>query len=225
MRPALCVPWCVVALVCSGLRASGQGSPAVPPPLAPGIQVGQRAPELALLPFDTIDEEDRVRLADRRARHVVLCFGSYTCPCIRKEAPAIRHLYARFHDSVAMYFVYIREGHPIDGPNGRERGENARFGAREPQTFLERAALASLCAKRLELEMPVLVDEMSNLAQTAYSAWPSRLFVVGPDGRVCYRAPPGPEAFHPSEVEAALVARGIRPVEPKPSEAPGSGSR
>lgn len=50
----------------------------------------------------------------------------------------------------------------------------------------------------------MLVDDMDDTVATAYHAWPDRLFILAPGGRVAYRGERGPRGFHPEEMESAL---------------------
>ncbi len=65
--------------------------------------------------------------------------------------------------------------------------------------------MARLCAARLGLTIPTLVDGMDNAAFEAFSAWPERIYLVDADGRVRYRGGPGPYEFKPEEAREALV--------------------
>jgi Iodothyronine deiodinase len=38
----------------------------------------------------------------------------------------------------------------------------------------------------------------------AYSAWPERIYVIAPGGRIEYRAEPGPFGFEPDQAEKVL---------------------
>jgi hypothetical protein len=99
--------------------------------------------------------------------------------------------------------VYIQEAHPTDGwqvpPNLAQQVLYA-----QPKTEDERAEVAGACAVDLALEMPLLLDEMSNEVDTAYCALPERLYLVDAEGRIAYRGGPGPFSFDPGEWERAI---------------------
>ncbi len=61
--------------------------------------------------------------------------------------------------------------------------------------------------RRLDLSLPLLLDEMDNRASTAFAAWPERLVLVGADGRIVYPGAPGPWGFSPEEAREQLVAQ------------------
>jgi hypothetical protein len=76
----------------------------------------------------------------------------------------------------------------------------------QPKTEAERVEVASACMIAMQLEMPMLLDEMTNEVDTAYKALPERLYLVGADGRIAYRGGPGPFQFDPDEWEQAIEA-------------------
>jgi type I thyroxine 5'-deiodinase len=52
--------------------------------------------------------------------------------------------------------------------------------------------------------MPTAVDRVDDAVSRAYGAWPDRLYVIGPDGRVAYQGGVGPFGFSTDEVRAFL---------------------
>ena len=50
------------------------------------------------------------------------------------------------------------------------------------------------------------VDEMDDAVNEAYAAKPTRLYLVGLDGRVVYAGGLGPYGFKPAELGAAIEA-------------------
>lgn len=75
----------------------------------------------------------------------------------------------------------------------------------QPDTADERAEVAAVCALRLNLEMPMLLDDMNNQADLKYAALPERLFVLDPSGVVTYRSEMGPFGFTPDAWRVAIV--------------------
>ncbi len=65
----------------------------------------------------------------------------------------------------------------------------------QPKTEEERAGVAKACALRLNFEMPMLLDRMTNEVDTAYSALPERLYLLDGDGTIRWRSDPGPWGF------------------------------
>ena len=74
----------------------------------------------------------------------------------------------------------------------------------QPTTLEARTEVASACALRLDLTMPVLIDDLENSTDKKYYALPDRLYLVGRDGRIVYRGLPGPFGFIAAELEKAI---------------------
>jgi thiol-disulfide isomerase/thioredoxin len=166
------------------------------------LAVGQEAPDFDLA---SRDGAARVRLsALRQAKPVVLVFGSYTCPPFRKEMPKINQLYRDYKDRVAFYFVYIEEAHARDvwplKSNAKEKIDYATH-----QNPGERVQVANTCASKMQIEFPMLVDDMNDSVDRAYSAWPTRLYVVDRDGRIAFKGQPGPFGFKADALRQALT--------------------
>jgi tetratricopeptide (TPR) repeat protein len=143
----------------------------------------------------------------RLAKPTVLVFGSYTCPKLRSAAADLRRIYEQYHDRIDFRLVYIREAHADGGPEDQWQSTiNQRDGVSlAPATSLpEKQAHADLCLRKLSLPFPALVDGMDAAAETAYQAWPSRLYLVGRSGRVAFNTRLGEMDFRPADLEAAL---------------------
>ena len=95
--------------------------------------------------------------------------------------------------------VYILEAHASDSWRLARNVSVAM-----PRSFDERDHVASLCVRKLGIEMPAVVDNFDNAAETAYTGWPDRLYLVDREGRIAYKSGPGPFGFHPNELEDAL---------------------
>jgi hypothetical protein len=76
---------------------------------------------------------------------------------------------------------------------------------KQPRAFEERRQAARILVERLKYDMPVAIDSMENKAESAYAAWPERLYVVAAGGRIVYRGGLGPFGFDPQEMEKALA--------------------
>lgn len=74
----------------------------------------------------------------------------------------------------------------------------------EHNTMEERRAAAQRCADTLDYGIPTLVDEIDNAVNWAYAALPTRLYLIGLDGRVVYASAPGPWGFKPGQLEKAI---------------------
>jgi hypothetical protein len=111
--------------------------------------------------------------------------------------------------------IYIREAHPIDGwwlGKGMpgmllklDRSKSA-MDVYDPKTIEERRAVAGRCEVALNYGIRTLVDEMDDGVNKAYAAWPTRLYLIGLDGRIVYAGGLGPYGFRPSKFETAIEA-------------------
>ncbi|HEV8677841.1 MAG TPA: deiodinase-like protein [Stellaceae bacterium] len=117
----------------------------------------------------------------------------------------LNEIHGRYRDRVRFFVVYIREAHPDDG---WRVPENLRqeIHVREPKSASERRAVAMLCQINLDLEMPMLVDQIDNRVEESYLSRPLRLYLIGRDGRIAYTGDQGPFGFNPDSWEAAIKA-------------------
>jgi len=103
--------------------------------------------------------------------------------------------------------VYISEAHSNGGPESQWQSTiNIKEGIDLPpaRNLAEKEAHASLCVRKLSLPFATVVDGMDAAAEKAYDAWPSRLYLVGPDGRVAFQTRLGELDFKPVELERAI---------------------
>jgi type I thyroxine 5'-deiodinase len=77
----------------------------------------------------------------------------------------------------------------------------------QPKTLEQRLAIANDFTKRFKFTLPFGIDDMSDAADTAYSAWPERLYVIDESGHIAYRGGIGPFHYKPAEVREWLAAR------------------
>jgi hypothetical protein len=68
----------------------------------------------------------------------------------------------------------------------------------------EKREHADLCLRKLNLPFSAVVDSMDGAAESAYQAWPSRVYVIGADGRVAYNSRLGELDFHPADLDTTL---------------------
>ena len=56
------------------------------------------------------------------------------------------------------------------------------------------------------MDLPMVVDEIDNRTERAYTAWPDRLYVIDAEGRITYKSGPGPFGFKVEPLAKALEA-------------------
>ena len=127
----------------------------------------------------------------------------------------VQQIYKQHHDDVQFLNIYIREAHPIDGWwLGRRltRGvirkifpyPKASMEHYDPTTIEERRVVAGECLQALDYGVRTYVDDMDDSVNNAYAAWPTRLYLIGLDGRVVYAGGLGPYGFKPSNLKTAI---------------------
>jgi tetratricopeptide (TPR) repeat protein len=166
-----------------------------------GVPLGALAP---VVEVERMNGAGRVQLpAVERGRPAVLIFGSYTCPFFRSAAPVLEKLSAQYSSQAAFLLVYIREAHAGDQwqstINEREHISLTPAANRD-----QKNEHAQMCVRNLRLSFPAAVDGMDGAAEKAYSAWPSRVYVVRPDGRVGYASALNDFEFDAKALEAAI---------------------
>jgi hypothetical protein len=117
--------------------------------------------------------------------------------------PALNKLYEQYKSQVAFLVVYISEAHPSDVWQMQSNIKDKVVFA-SPRNEDERASVAGTCVRKLGIEIPAVLDEFGNSTESAYTAWPDRLYVIDGSGKVAYKSKPGPFGFRPDELAAAL---------------------
>ena len=127
---------------------------------------------------------------------------------------SLSKLYKEYSNQVQFLMIYIREAHPKDGWWFGEGPIATRIAKRtspdvsldtyEPKTFKERQGVAATCQTALKYGIPTYVDGIDDAVNKAYAAWPTRLYLVGLDGRVVYAGGLGPRGFSPEELKNTI---------------------
>ncbi len=99
--------------------------------------------------------------------------------------------------------VYITEAHPSDVWQ-MESNLKDKVVFASPRNEDERGFVAGACVRKLGIEIPALLDEFGNSTETAYTAWPDRLYLIDRAGKVAYKSKPGPFGFNTDELKAAV---------------------
>ena len=173
--------------------------------------VGEMAPDFEL---HDANGQNPVKLSSFRGKKpVALIFGSYTWPPYVTGTVRLSDLYKTYQDRIQFLTIYIREAHPVDGwwfGKGlpkllfRLQRSKAAFDVYDPKTMEERRKVAGECETALQYGIHTYVDEMDDAVSRAYAAAPTRLYLIGKDGRVAYKGGLGPFGFHPSELDKAI---------------------
>lgn len=115
-------------------------------------------------------------------------------------------MYQEFKDRADFYVIYIREAHAADAwqlPDNLT--DKVIFPT--PTDYFQRGATAQACVRDLGIELPALLDSMDNATETAYTAWPDRIYLIDKQGIVRHKSGPGPFGFKPGALRAELASR------------------
>lgn len=118
----------------------------------------------------------------------------------------MEQIYNDYKEHADFLTIYVREAHPTDEWQMKSNVEQDVCYA-QPKTLAQRLTIANDFTKRFKYTVPFGVDDMSNAAEAAYSAWPERLYVIDENGRISYRGGMGPFNYDPKEVRTWLSAR------------------
>ncbi len=116
----------------------------------------------------------------------------------------------RFNFSVSTFAKPIRETAGGWETSGRKRlivavlTDQASDVHEDPKTIEERRAVAGECETALRYGIKTYVDEMDDRVNQAYAGWPTRLYLVGLDGKIVYAGGQGPMGFKPAKLKKAL---------------------
>ena len=132
---------------------------------------------------------DKVRLDDYRGKkNVLLVFGSVTCPMTAASITALNELYDLVGgDEIEFLFIYVREAHPGEKIPAHESAK-------------DKIAAAQLLREEEEIEMPILIDDLSGSIHRKYSRLPNPAFLIDKSGRVAFRS----MWANPEELAAAI---------------------
>jgi hypothetical protein len=118
----------------------------------------------------------------------------------------IVQIYNDYKDHVDFLTVYVREAHPTDEWQMKSNVKDDVCYA-QPKTLEQRVAIAKDFTARFKFALPFGIDDMSNAADSAYAAWPERLYIVDETGHIAYRGGMGPFHYKPAEVREWLAAK------------------
>ncbi len=124
---------------------------------------------------------------------------------------SLKDVFRKYRDQVEFITVYVREAHPSDkwwlGETRTQRAlmdwteARVRTDIVDPKTMEERRTVASACQKTLlDGEMPLYVDTIDDRVSTMYTGKPTRIYLIGRDGRVVYNPGIGPFGFNPTHL-------------------------
>ena len=115
-------------------------------------------------------------------------------------------IYNDYKEHADFLTVYVREAHPTDEWQMKSNVKEDVCYA-QPKTLAQRVAIANDFIKRFNYPMEFGIDDINDAADSAYSAWPERLYIIDEKGHMAYCGGMGPFKYDPKEVRAWLAAR------------------
>lgn len=167
----------------------------------PGLPDGALAPRFDLARSDG-NGKTKIN-GPASGKPTVLVFGSYSCPNFRTASPALNEMSKTYGQKAAFLLVYIREAHATDQWQ-TARNERDQVQLAPASSEKQKGEYAAMCERKLHLRFPSVVDGLDNAAERAYSAWPSKVYVISADGRVRYSSGLTEQEFDSSAVEKAI---------------------
>jgi len=127
----------------------------------------------------------------------------------------LKELHQKYREDVEFIVVYVKEAHPTDkwwlGRSRTQRllhewsGNPARLDVADPVTLEQRRKVAASCQANLfDGVVPLYVDAMDDAVSARYAGKPTRIYLIGKDGRVLYNPGIGPFGFSPDELERVI---------------------
>ncbi len=116
----------------------------------------------------------------------------------------LNEIAAQYQKQMDFYCIYIQEAHPDDGWQVRHNLDDDII-LNAPTTIEERAEIAEVCVLRLHMDMPMLLDDMTDQADGLYNALPERLYLIDSDGIVRFKSVAGSMGFKPEEWADAIA--------------------
>ncbi len=105
-------------------------------------------------------------------------------------------MYETYKDMVVFRIVYIKEAHAAD--SDRPVGYAKELGIKEHKTYDDRCDLAKRLIDDKEIKIPTIIDNMDGKVDEAYSAAPTRAYLIRKDGRLGVTCGRGPRGLEPA---------------------------
>ncbi len=118
-------------------------------------------------------------------------------------ADTLNRLYPLYKNRIPFFLVYIREAHST-ADWASTKNEREGIALQPTATMDQRQDHAAMCVRKLKIEFTTLLDNMNGAAERAYSAWPSKAFLVDNGGRIVFSTGLSEQDFSAEQLEAAL---------------------
>ena len=161
-----------------------------------GVVAGQPVPDLDVMTLDGAP----ARLSKLwQEKPTLLVTASLTCGRSRERQPWVEEIAKKYKDRLNVAVLYTLEAHPVIDPSpyaeyspeyenparpGERAGGNEKegLGRRQPTDLDTRAKLAEEFKDLLRVEVPIVLDQMSNEAWEALGGGPNMGLLIRRDG-------------------------------------------
>jgi hypothetical protein len=123
-------------------------------------------------------------------------------------------MYEEYGDKVGFMVIYLSEAHPEEKWWLGETKIMKRIvrwanpytvtDLKKHTSMKERRWAAARCRKQLLGDIPIYVDTMDDFVNTTYAGQPTRMYLIGRDGKVEYDSGLGPWGVLPRYLDAAV---------------------
>lgn len=113
----------------------------------------------------------------------------------------LEKMYQTYKDSIDFVTVYIKEAHPTD-----DWHMDKIIDYTQPKNLTERKAALQKLYDMYDPKMPIVMDDMTDQLEKAYSSWPERLYVLQ-NGKILWIGGVGPFNYSVPELEKWLKKR------------------
>lgn len=166
-----------------------------------GVVVGQTVPDLDVMTLEGVPSK-LSKLWQQKP--TLLVTASLTCGRARERQPWVEEIAKKYEDRLNVAVLYTIEAHPVVDPSpyaeyspeyenparpGERAGGNAKIGLdrRQPTDLETRQKLAEEYKDLLRVEVPIVVDEMTNEGWEALGGGPNMGLLIGRDGTVAVK--------------------------------------
>lgn len=154
-----------------------------------GVRIGAHVPDARVYAEDGTSHA----LSDLWGKQpVLLVTASLTCPVSRGQVPKAERIAAEFGGHLTVVVLYTLEAHPEGDPSPYNHGEPWQLRENREEDILraqtrtleDREHLATEFRKRLHLKLPILLDNMDNLAWKSLGGGPNMALLIRENGVV-----------------------------------------
>ena len=164
-----------------------------------GVVPGKQVPDLPVVTMN--GEETSLSTLWQDDKPVLVVGASLTCGRSRERQPWVEELAEKYKDELNVAVIYTLEAHPtidvspyakyspeLENPErpGERPGGNEKVGLarRQPTEIERRRELAGEYRDLLDVEVPILIDQMSNAVWEELGGGPNVGLLLRPDGTV-----------------------------------------